>query len=57
MCNANNSLIHALSISNKSVTFPFENAKNISRIALSPNGSILITVDEGKSCNKEKENN
>ena len=33
--------------SNKSFTFPFQNRKNIAALALSPNGTILITVDEG----------
>ena len=33
--------------SNKSFTFPFQNRKNIATIALSPNGNILISVDEG----------
>ncbi|CAG8782421.1 27451_t:CDS:2, partial [Racocetra persica] len=31
---------------NKSITFPFENRKNISRIALSPNTNILLSIDE-----------
>jgi periodic tryptophan protein 2 len=35
--------------SNKSFTFPFQNRKNIAAIALSPNGNILISVDEGES--------
>jgi periodic tryptophan protein 2 len=34
-------------ITNKSTTFPFENRKNISRMALSPNATLLITVDQG----------
>ncbi|KAJ3016699.1 hypothetical protein HKX48_003903 [Thoreauomyces humboldtii] len=33
-------------ISNKSFTLPFENRKDIVRLALSPNGALLITVDE-----------
>ncbi|TPX44060.1 hypothetical protein SeMB42_g03179 [Synchytrium endobioticum] len=33
-------------VGNKSLTLPFENRKNISRIALSPNGALLLTVDE-----------
>ncbi|CAG8552856.1 23585_t:CDS:2 [Dentiscutata erythropus] len=33
-------------VNNKSITFPFENQKNISRIALSPNANILLSVDE-----------
>ncbi|TEB34224.1 WD40 repeat-like protein [Coprinellus micaceus] len=33
-------------VNNKSFTFPFENRKNIALIALSPDGNILITVDE-----------
>jgi len=32
---------------NTSATLPFENRKNIDRIALSPNNAVLITVDEG----------
>ena len=35
--------------SNKSFTFAFENRKNISSIALSPDGNILVSVDEGQS--------
>ncbi|KAI9139435.1 putative WD repeat protein [Paraphysoderma sedebokerense] len=35
---------------NKSFTFPFENRKNISRIALSPNGALLLSVDEDGHC-------
>ena len=31
---------------NKSTTFPFQNRKNISRIAISPNGDLLLSVDE-----------
>ena len=34
-------------ISNKSWTLPFGNHKNISRICLSPDGRIIITVDDG----------
>jgi hypothetical protein len=33
--------------SNKSYTFPFENRKNITTIALSPDSNILLSVDEG----------
>lgn len=33
--------------SNKSFTFAFQNRKNIAAIALSPQGNILISVDEG----------
>nr|ASF90255.1 hypothetical protein SPAR04681 [Bartheletia paradoxa] len=33
-------------VNNKSYTFPFENRKNIARIALSPNSTILISVDD-----------
>ncbi|KAL0062025.1 U3 snoRNP protein [Marasmius tenuissimus] len=33
-------------VNNKSFTFAFENRKNISTIALSPDGNILISVDE-----------
>jgi periodic tryptophan protein 2 len=32
--------------SNKSLTFAFENRKNISVLALSPDGNVLISVDE-----------
>lgn len=35
--------------SNKSFTFAFQNRKNITAIALSPHGNILISVDEGAS--------
>lgn len=35
-------------ISNKSYTFPFENRKNIAVVALSPDGNVLISVDEGE---------
>jgi periodic tryptophan protein 2 len=31
---------------NKSCTFPFENRKNIYRFTISPNGLLLISVDE-----------
>ena len=34
-------------ISNKSLTFPFENDKNIYRFTVSPDGVLMITVDEG----------
>lgn len=40
-------LAHAFFPSNNSFTFPFQNRKNIAALALSPNGTILITVDEG----------
>ncbi|CAG8482711.1 6342_t:CDS:2 [Diversispora eburnea] len=33
-------------VNNKSFTFPFENKKNINRIALSPNASLLLSIDE-----------
>lgn len=33
--------------SNKSFTFAFQNRKNIAAIALSPDGNILISVDDG----------
>ncbi|KAL4079545.1 WD40-repeat-containing domain protein [Scleroderma citrinum] len=33
-------------VNNKSRTLPFQNRKNISRIALSPDANILISVDE-----------
>ncbi|KAF9581478.1 hypothetical protein BGW38_001484, partial [Lunasporangiospora selenospora] len=33
-------------VNNKATTFPFENNKNIDRLALSPNSTLLISVDE-----------
>lgn len=36
-----------ISNSNKSLTFAFQNRKNIAIIALNPSGNILISVDEG----------
>ncbi|KAJ6487922.1 WD40-repeat-containing domain protein [Mycena sanguinolenta] len=33
-------------VNNKSFTFPFENRKNISALALSPDGNVLISVDD-----------
>ena len=50
------SLTHTLTLShynntltltnrNTSITLPFENKKNISRLALSPNDSLLISID------------
>ncbi|KAI0049222.1 WD repeat protein [Auriscalpium vulgare] len=33
-------------VNNKSFTFPFQNRKNIAAIALSPDGNVLISVDE-----------
>lgn len=36
----------AITLSNKSFTFGFEHRKNIARIALSPQGTLLLTVDE-----------
>lgn len=33
--------------SNKSRTLPFENRKNIACIALSPDGQVLISIDQG----------
>lgn len=36
-------------ISNKSRTLPFENRKNILSIALSPDGKVLLSIDEGES--------
>ncbi|KAG5456977.1 MAG: putative WD repeat protein [Olpidium bornovanus] len=33
-------------VNNKSFTFPFQNRRNIARIALSPNGALLFSVDE-----------
>ena len=34
-------------LSNRSWTLPFENHKNISRLAISGDGRTLISVDEG----------
>jgi periodic tryptophan protein 2 len=34
---------------NKARTFPFENAKNIRRVAVSPDGVLMVTVDEGEN--------
>lgn len=34
--------------SNKSRTLSFENRKNVARVALSPDGKTIISVDEGK---------
>ena len=34
--------------SNKSRTLGFENRKNIASIALSPDGNVLLSVDEGQ---------
>jgi periodic tryptophan protein 2 len=33
--------------SHTSSTLPFENLKNIARIALNPAGSLLLSIDEG----------
>jgi periodic tryptophan protein 2 len=33
--------------SNKSHTFAFENRKNVATIALNPNGTVLISIDDG----------
>jgi hypothetical protein len=38
-----------LFLSNKSRTLPVENRKNIAAIALSPDGNVLVSVDEGSS--------
>jgi len=38
-----------LFLSNKSRTLGFENRKNIACIALSPDGNVLLSVDEGES--------
>jgi WD40 repeat protein len=35
-------------VSNKSRTLPFENRKNIACIALSPDGNLLLSIDEGQ---------
>ncbi|KAL6631994.1 WD40-repeat-containing domain protein [Neocallimastix sp. 'constans'] len=37
-----------------SLTLPFENLKNISRIALSPNGILLLSIYESILCNFER---
>ncbi len=39
--------IYMLLLSNKSCTFPFENQKNIYCFAVSPDGVLMISVDEG----------
>lgn len=36
-----------LSPSNKSTTLPFENGKDITCIAISPDDGLILTVDEG----------
>ncbi len=36
---------------NKSYTLPFENRKNITHVALSPDSNVLLTVDEGAFIN------
>ncbi|KAI0056211.1 WD40 repeat-like protein [Artomyces pyxidatus] len=33
-------------VNNKSFTFPFQNRKNIAAIALSPDGNVLLSIDE-----------
>uniref|UniRef100_T2MD28 Periodic tryptophan protein 2 homolog n=1 Tax=Hydra vulgaris TaxID=6087 RepID=T2MD28_HYDVU len=35
---------------NKSVTLPFENGKNISRLCISPNNNLLLSIDEDGKC-------
>lgn len=40
--------ISLLLLSNKSCTFPFENQKNVYCFAISPDGVLMISVDEGK---------
>jgi len=35
---------------NKSVTLPFETSKNISKLCLSPNNNVLLSVDEDGKC-------
>lgn len=35
--------------SNKSRTLAFENRRNVARIALSPDGNLLLSIDEGTS--------
>ena len=39
------------SLSNKSLTLPFENGKDITCIAVSPDDSLIVTIDEGTICN------
>lgn len=34
-------------LSNKSRTFPFEMRKNIAALALSPDGNVLLVIDDG----------
>lgn len=41
--------VHVLHCSNRSCTFPFENRKNVYRFTISPNGVLMITIDEGTS--------
>ena len=48
---------HVLIRSNTSCTFPFENQKNIYRFAVSPDGLIMISVDEGMYYTKQKKAN
>jgi periodic tryptophan protein 2 len=36
--------------SHKSITLPFQNRKNISRLALSANGNTLLSIDEDGGC-------
>jgi hypothetical protein len=35
--------------SNKSRTLSFENRKNVARVALSPDSTVMISIDEGTS--------
>lgn len=35
-----------MTASNKSYTLPFAHGRNVTRLALTPNGNVLITVDE-----------
>jgi hypothetical protein len=41
-------VLHKADSSNKSRTLAFENRKNVAAIALSPDGQVLISIDEGE---------
>ena len=43
------SVILFCTFSNKSCTFPFENQKNVYCFTISPDGLLMISVDEGRS--------
>ncbi|KAJ1679121.1 U3 snoRNP protein [Spiromyces aspiralis] len=42
-------------VNNKAETLPFENRKNIEWISLTPNGNLLLTIDEGRGLLNDKE--